>query len=255
MKKTILFLILMAVCTAVHAQGPAQDSTKAPSQHLGLEIASGYSMVMGKYKASDMQDETSGYATNGWQLKVTFDWMGRKDLGLAFQYAYQHNPMKDAANLVYPKGIGDSIGSGAWSNHYLLAGPVFMKMIRRLHVDARILGGVIVSSSPNFTTVDPYDTTGLKQDKNLGTGFAYQVSAGIGYAVSSHLVLKFDLNLMGGWPVKNKQYGARLIGYETVKDPITGIEYSQPVYSAAATYEIKKIVTTLNPSLGLVFRF
>ena len=227
----------------------------AGNHNMGLEASAGYSMALGNYGSLDKQSEKSGYATNGWLLQLTFDWMGKKDFGLAVQYTFQRNPMKNAANEVVPQGIPDSVGSGSWSNHYLLIGPVFMKTIKRIHLDAKIMGGVIVSISPNFNTLNPYDTTGIKEDVNPGTGFAYQISAGIGYAVSSHFAFKFNLNLLGGWPGINKQYGARLIGYVNYKDPDTGIVYSKAVYSATVSYEIKKVVTTLNPSLVLIYRF
>jgi hypothetical protein len=78
---------------------------------------------------------------------------------------------------------------------------------------------------------------------------------GIGYAISPHFAVKFNLNLLGGWPTKNKQYEARFIGYVNYKDPETGIWYPKAIYSAPVTYEIKKVVTTLNPSLGVVYTF
>jgi hypothetical protein len=163
--------------------------------------------------------------------------------------------MGNATTLVFPNGIPDSLGSGAWSNHYLMAGPVFMKTIGRIHIDAKVLGGAIISSSANFNTPNPTDTAGFSSNENIATGFAYQLSAGVGYAFSSHIALKFNLNLMGGWPGASRSYGSQLIGYEEYKDPITGIKYFTPVYSAPVEYEIKKVVTTLNPSLGLVYRF
>jgi hypothetical protein len=213
-------------------------------------------MVMGDYGAVDKSNKKSGYATNGWQFQLTFDWMGTKDFGLAIQYTFQKNPLKDSAEFIVPDGwTNGTLGTGSWSNHYLLAGPVFMKVFGKIHVDAKILGGVIVSSSSNFNTPNPTDSTGLKMDKNLGTGFAYEISAGVGYAFSPQIALKFNLSLMGGWPGKNRQYGSQLTGYEKYTDPVTGISYQRPVYSAPIEYEIKKVVFTLNPSLGLVYRF
>jgi hypothetical protein len=255
MKKAILFFILNACGILVFAQNPVVEPTPVKNRNMGLEFSAGYSVALGTYASFDKQNDKSGYATNGWQLQVTFDWMGKKNLGLAIQYTFQRNPMKNLANEVFPGGLPDSLSSGAWANHYLLIGPVFMKKIKRLHLDAKVLAGVIVSSSQNFSTPNPYDSTRMKSDENLGAGFAYQVSAGIGYVLSPNFTVKFNLNLLGGWPAKNKQYGSRFIGYVNYKDPETGLWYSKAVYSAPVTYEIKKVVTTLNPSLGVVYTF
>ena len=196
-------------------------------------------MALGAYSSSDMKNKKSGYATSGWQVQAAFDWMGKKDFGMALQYTFQRNPMEHAANLVFPNGIPDSVGSGAWSNHYLMLGPVFMKVVKRFYMDAKVLGGVIVSSGSNFSTPDPTDTTGFRYNSNVATGFAWQISAGAGVMISSHFALKINVNLMGGWPAKSRQYGSQLIGYVKYKDP-NGIEYTKPVYSAPVEYDIKK---------------
>jgi len=255
MKKALLILVLHASCVALFAQNPEQKSQPAVTRNMGIEVSAGYSMPFGSYASSDRQNDKTGYAVNGWLMQVTFDWMGKKDFGLAFQYSYQKNAMKDAVNLVYPNGITDSAGSRPWSNNYLLAGPVFMKNIGRLHLDAKILGGVIVSSGSAFDTPNPQDTMTSSFNKNVATGFGYQVSGGVGFAFSAHVALKLNVGLLGGWPGKNRQYGSQLIGWVTYKDPVTGIEYQKPVYSAPVEYDIKKVVSTFNASLGLVFRF
>lgn len=255
MKKAVLLFILIACCSAAYPQNTDLKSKPVVIRNMGLEVAAGYSIALGAYASSDTRNKESGYATNGWLMQVTFDWMGKKDFGLALQYTFQRNSMENAATLVFPNGIPDTEGSGAWSNHYLMAGPVFMKTIGRIHLDAKVLGGAIIVSSVNFNTPNPTDTTGFSSNENIATGFGYQLSAGVGYTISSHFALKFNLNLMGGWPGASRSYGSQLIGYEEFKDPITGIKYFTPVYSAPVEYEIKKVVTTLNPSLGLVYRF
>jgi opacity protein-like surface antigen len=252
MRKTIALLALCVCSLVVCAQKSTEKPAPAVSRNMGLEVSGGYSIALGMYASSDQQNKKSGYATGGWLVQLTFDWLGKKDFGLALQYTYQRNPMENAANEVYPNGH-ESLASGAWSNHYLLAGPVFMKTISRIHLDAKVLGGLIVSSGINWDTPNASDTAHPVQ--NIATGFGYQISAGVGYAVSPKVSFKFNLTLLGGWPGKNKQYGAQLIGYEDYTDPVTGIKYLKPYYSAPMEYEIKKVVTTLNPSIGLVYRF
>jgi hypothetical protein len=128
-----------------------------------------------------------------------------------------------------------------------------MRSFGKLFVEARLMGGAVVSVSPCFSTQDPGDTTHLTS--NLAPGFAWEFSAGAGYTVSKHFSFKLNLGLMGGWPVARKQYPSKLIGYEKYKDPITGITYDLPVYSAPIEYVIKKVITTFNPSIGFVYRF
>lgn len=265
MKKTILFLVGFFFCLINFGQnGPGKLSEPAnpekpkvsKDKNLGLEIYGGYSVVMGNYGAMDKANKKAGYATNGWLVQLTFDWMGKKEFGIAIQYTFQKNPLSPATDSLVPDGWPrGTLGPGSWTNHYLMLGPVFMKKFGKIQVNAKILGGFIVSSSANFNTQNPTDSTGMKKDVNLGTGFGYGISAGIGYAVSPHVALQFNVSLMGGWPGKNKQYGSQYVGTEKIYDPSTGTYYYKPIYSAPVEYEIKKVVFTLNPSLGLVYRF
>ena len=255
MKKAEVLFVLFACSLTVCSQDPAEKPKVTTTRNMALEVSAGYSVALGTFRSSDQQNKKSGYATNGWQLQITYDWMGKKDFGMAIQYTFQRNAMRNAVNEVFPKGIPDSVGSGSWSNHYVMIGPVFMKTIRRIYLDARVLGGVVVSSSSLFTTPSPLDTTGVRKDVNIGTGFAFQVSAGVGYAFSSHVALKFNLNFLCGWPGKSKQYSSQLLGYKEYIDPETNLPYYEPIYTAAVTYDMNKVVTTLNPSLGLVYRF
>lgn len=255
MKKLMLILIANVSCFMIYAQSDPPKSEHVRNRNMGIEFLAGYSMPIGTYAGSDKNDKKSGYATGGFQAQFTFDWIGNKVLGIAFQYTYQRNPVSDAVSYAFPNGFPDSLSPGSWSNHFLMTGPVFMKTIKRLQVDAKILGGVIVSSSASFDTPDPADTLGITVTENIAAGFACQVSAGAGYAFSPHLAIKFNLNLLCGWPQKNKQYGSKFIGYRTYTDPETGVRYYDAVYTSPVKYEINKVVTTLNPSIGLVYRF
>ena len=257
MKKASLFFFFFFFFFSAIVVGQNAETPKAAKEHhMGLEFSGGYSMVFGNYKSVDTMNAKSGFATNGWQVQLTFDWMGKKDFGMAIQYTFQKNVLNKCTEVWRPDGWSTgTLGPGSWSNHYLLLGPVFMKRFGKIHVDAKIMGGFMISSSSNFTTQNPYDTTGVKKDINTGTGFAYAISAGLGYAISAHLAVKFNLSLMGGWPGKNRQYASQVVGSERVYVPVSGTYYYKPVYSAPVEYEIKKVVFTLNPTLGLVYRF
>ena len=71
---------------------------------MGLEFSGGYSMAMGNYNAVDTLDAKSGYATNGWQVQLTFDWMGKKDFGMAIQYTFQKNLLDKSTEVWRPDG-------------------------------------------------------------------------------------------------------------------------------------------------------
>jgi len=256
MKKAALVLLLSMFIPGLFSQtkAPANQKTHV-SKNMALEFNAGYSMVLGNYGNSDTTNSKSGFAKGGWMVQFTFDWMGKRNFGLAFQYAFQSNPLNKSVAGYVPSGMNFPLGTGSWSNHYLMAGPVFLKSFNKLSLDVKILGGVILASSSNFNITNPTDSAHPQNVHGFGTGFAYQLSAGIGYAISEHFTLKFNLGISGGWPGKEKQYGAQLTGYVEYIDPVTGIKYFKPVYSAPREYTIKKVVTTLNPSLGLIFRF
>jgi hypothetical protein len=69
------------------------------------------------------------------------------------------------------------------------------------------------------------------------------------------MVVKINFSLMGGWPVKNREYASQWIGTATYIDPVTGVKYYKPIYSSSVEYDINKIVTTFNALIGLVYRF
>lgn len=252
---TILFFVIM-MNSVLFAQQKADSAVKPANVTRAFELSAGYSMVMGSYAALDKTNDKAGYASNGWHVQLNYSRVGRHNFGIALQYTYQNNPLNDSASNIVPNGWSSgTLGPGSWSNHYLMLGPVFMKSYGKIVLDAKILGGAIVSSSDNFTTPDPTDTTGLDKDENLGFGFGYGISVGAGYAFSSHFMIKLNVNLTGGWPGINREYAAQYLGTRSYRDPVTGVISYKPFYSAPVEYDIKKVVTTFSPSLGLVYRF
>lgn len=255
MKRFFFILALTFSTASLLAQEEAQV-TAAPvaTRNLAVEFYAGYSVALGDYNGYDKSNGKSGYASNGWLAQVTFDWMGKRSLGIAVQYTYQRSALLDTAANTIPSGpFKYPLGTGSWSNHFLMAGPVFMHQFNKIHLDVKVMLGGVISASPVFNMTDPVSGQNVK---DVGMGLAFQASAGVGYTISPQFTLKFNLGYLAGWPSKSKTYGQQLIGYEEIKDPITGevIGY-EPLYSAPAEYEIKKVISTLNPSLGVVFRF
>jgi len=238
----------MAVCAQT------VGGTPKPSKNMAVEFTAGYSIVMGEYGQYDRENRKSGYASNGWLAQLTFDLLAKSGLGLAFQYSYQRNPLLDTAKNVNPIGVDTNftLGTKAWSNHYILIGPVFMKTFKRVSIDVRAMAGYMLAFSPNFTYTDPV----TRQNVTGGAGgFAFQFSAGIGYALSEHFILKLNVSYLGAFPQKKKEYKAQFLGYYEEVDPETGEKIWVPVWSDQIDINIKKTISTLNPGLGLIFRF
>ncbi len=250
-----LFCFLLFFQALTFAQIPGTEPMPAKDRNMALEFSAAYTFALGDYGKTDNGNDLSGYAGNGWLAQVTFDWVGSHHFGLAIQYAYQQNRFRDDANNVYPEGVHDStyfLGPGKWTNNYLMIGPLFLTTVKKLQVDAKVLIGVMLSSGRIFTTTDP---STAENNANTATGFAFQLSAGLGYAFSKHFAVKANLSYLGGFPSKKRQYGAQMIGYENYKDPVTGIVTQKVVYSAPAEYTIKKVVSTLCPGIGFIYKF
>jgi len=255
MNRVLFFILYSLLPLFIIAQGTEVQPKVVKKKNMAFEFNAGYNLPLGKYQSVDGSDKKSGYAGSGWMAQVTFDWMGSHNIGLAIQYTFQKNSYQDAAKTVSPIGVHDSsffLGPGSWSNNYLMFGPVFIKSFGKIEVDAKLLLGIIFASGTTFTTTN---ASNKQNDANIGTGFAYGISAGVGYKCSDQVTLNFNLNLLGGWPGKSKEYSSQIIGYEVYKDPATGIAYQKPVYSAPVEYSIKKVITTLNPSIGLTYHF
>jgi hypothetical protein len=241
--KNISFLLLFIVisCTVFPQQKKDTVKTKS-SNRFYLDASVGLSLPLGAYASVDRDNSKSGYATGGYFAQVSLDWLGKSDFGIAFQYCFQHNPLNSKADSIIPYGTTYPLGSGGWTNNYLMAGVVFLKQMNRLSVDVRFLVGVLISSSPVFSTPDPVTN---QNTNNTATGFAYGLNIGIGYAVSPRVTLKASLGYLEGYPVLNKQYSS-IVSYDSVT--------ATPIYS---TIDLKKKNTTatFNAGLGIIYKF
>jgi opacity protein-like surface antigen len=252
MKKTLLLLFLLSMVFPALSQSDTTSKKKhGKGRNMDIEFAIGYSFALDNYATcSKVATTKSGYAANGWLAQLTFDWLGKKDVGLAFQYTYQRNPLQDTANNVNPYNTDTSyrLGPGAWSNHYFMAGPAYHHFFKKISVDFKLLLGVLLASSSNFSVVDP--TTG-QTTKNTGTGFAYQFSAGVGYKVSSHFAFKIQASYLGSHPSLTKQFHYTNKIEKT--DPDGNIYYVDEFKTSETT--IKKVVSTVNVCLGVIYKF
>jgi len=251
MKKAyLLFLICMMMLPAFPQSDTLSQKKSKKVRNMNLEFTLGYSIIFGDYGKFDKNNSKSGYATNGWLAQLTFDWLGKRDFGLAFQYTYQRNPLLDTANKVNPVNTDTNyrLGPGAWSNNYFMAGVVYHHYFKKVSLDFKILLGVLLASSSNFSMLDP---TTKQTVNNTAAGFAYQFSGGIGYRISSLFTFKVNASYLGASPSITKQF------HYTIKvekiDPDGNIYYVDEFQTSEST--IKKLVSTLNIGIGVIYKF
>jgi opacity protein-like surface antigen len=241
-KRFLLFsLILLPVLIS------AQQTQVVPASHpvngIFLDASLGASLPAGAYAGSDPGNTLSGFSKSGVVVQLSCDWMGKKDFGLALQYTFQQNPFKNNSNDSILAGMSVPAKSGNWTNHYLMAGPVFMKYFGKVLIEAKALAGVIIATSPLFRTEDPAFKS---VSNNTGTGLAFGLGAGAGYEVSPNVAVKINVAYQIGTPKINRQYGGQIIGYNS-KDSVW-------VYSAPVKFETKKIVSSFNLELSIIFK-
>ncbi len=239
-KHNLLFFLVILPFIASTQQ--TQTVPVSPSARMViLDASTGLSLPTGAYAVSDEANEQSGFSRRGLVVQLTCDWIGKKDFGLAIQYTFQLNPLKNNAKDLVLSGMSVPLGSGNWSNHYVMGGPVYMKYFGKILFEARALIGVIISTSPLFKTVDPAFKT---VSNNTGTGLAFGISAGAGYTVSSIVALKLNAGYLIGTPKIDRQYGAQIIG---IKDGVF-------VYSAPVNFDTKKTVSTFNLGISIIIK-
>jgi hypothetical protein len=243
MIKPLLFLFIVFLPVIALSQQSKTGPAVSPTKGVFIDVALGPSFPLGAYAKSDPDNDESGYSMTGGILQLTCDWIGKKDFGLAFQYTLQYNPIKSSAQNLPIPGSSVPMGTGDWTNHYVLAGPVFMKYFNKVFFEAKLLGGVIISASPFFKTQDPKYAS---VSNNTGAGLAFSIGAGAGYRVSPNVALKINATYQMGTPKIHHQYGAEIIGYN--------YQDSVFIYSAPVTYDTKKVVSAFNLGVSVIFK-
>jgi hypothetical protein len=241
MGKTLLYILLIMLPVSVFCQKNPEEKKAKEKPNIYLDASAGVSFPLGNYANDDPESEESGYAKTGFFIQANADWMGKNIVGLAFQLTYQSNSLKETAKNVTLDGSISPIGSGNWSNIYLMAGPVFLKQINKLAIDAKLVGGFLVSASPVFKTTNP--ETKVDEGKTA-TGFAMGVNIGVGYAISSRVSLKITLGYNAGFPKRESQ---------TVNVYVDST--GQYIYTIPMDITRKRTVTTFNTGLGIIYKF
>ncbi len=216
------------------------DSVKAGGFY--LDVSGGVSIPMGYFARNDVKFGGSGFANPGFLAQLNLDWIGKYNYGLALQYTFQRNPLKSLVRNDTLPGMSKAVGKGSWTNHYLMAGLVFLHFIDNVYVEGKVIIGVVLSSSPLFNTVDPVYQT---PSTNTGVGPAYGAQFGVGYKVSPQVTVKASVEYILGNPKIHHQYGA-----QQTFDTITGTL----VYSPPVTIETKRTVSALLVKAGVVIK-
>ena len=243
MKRYFILFLALALSGSILAQTEPNQKQEKKLKGICLDASAGVSFPVGSsYTSTDKTDENAGYAGTGYFIQVNFDYPGKNPVGIGLQYTYQHNPILAFAEDIVMEGSDPNpIGSGSWSNHYLLFGPVLVKQVHKLLINARILVGAILSFSPVFRYYDPVTR---QTTKNMAYGFGYGFSAGVGYSVSKRVVLQMNISYLGGGPKLSKEYTSQV--WDTTIN--TNV-------SLLTEISIKKIVSTMNIGAGAVFKF
>jgi hypothetical protein len=238
----VCFIILLLPFFGTAQKSDAEKKTKT-KQNIYLDASAGASIPLGDYAGDDLNSETSGYAKPGFFIQANADWMGKKNFGLAFQLMYQNHSLSEEATKLFLYDTIDAVGPGNWSNIYIMAGPVFLKYIKKISVDAKLVGGFIISTCPIFETRNP--ETNLTEG-GTATGLGLGVNIGVGYAVSQKVALKVTMGYIAGFPKIERQYNATVIGMDT-----TG----HYIYSSPTDISRKRTVSTFNAGLGVIYKF
>ncbi len=249
----IALLVMFQVMPMLsYSQEKTKEKKPREKDLLSLEFNMNYSMVLGKYGQTDKTTNQSGYAKNGWVGQLGLNWLGKRGWGLGFQYDIQHNGYKDTAANINPYGTKYPLGTAGWINNYLLLGPVFITDFGKVELNVKALFGLIVAQSTNFNVQNPIDQSNVSIN---ATGFGYSVNVGVGYRFNQHWGLNVKISYLGGTPKATKSYGQELVGWQQVKDTISGTSYNIPIYSAATKNEIKRTVSTINTGIGVIYHF
>ncbi|TSA27312.1 MAG: hypothetical protein D4R67_06325 [Bacteroidetes bacterium] len=218
------------------------------NRNFTLDVLTGYSLPFGNYARVDTNNKLSGYANGGFFVQVTGSFIGKGNLGIAFSYCFQYNALDKSAQNVTPDGHQYQLGSTAWNNHYLLAGPVYQNTFGKFFLAVRLQGGVVVSRSSNFyITMPPPDTVSPPYlSQGVGAGVAVQGMIVAGYSISHKVTLTAHINYTGANPSRKKDYYWAHFYVDEHGDPHYVFEGGE--------FQMKKKISTFNIGLGISFR-
>ena len=254
LKPSLLLLIagLLVLPICAHSQETKKEKKPREKDYFSLDFNLDYSFALGNYGKTDRATYKSGYAANGWAAIFGFNWLGPRGWGLTIQPVLQHNPYQDTAVNLVPYGMKYPLGSGGWWNIYLLAGPAYIHDFGPWELNVKALAGLIISESTNFNVTSPIDTSNVSL---TGTGWGYGLNISFGYKITKSFGINLNVSYLGGATKATKKYGAEVLGWRAVTDPLTGETIWVALSSPETKYEIKRSVSTLNAGIGVIYHF
>jgi hypothetical protein len=245
MKKLVLIIVLL--CAAqTHAQ--EKDSSNSINNKYSLNITAGISMSQGEFASSDIQNEQSGFAENGYSAGVSLWLLPRKHLSLGIDYTYLNHRMVKGMTNQWVVGQSFPLKAGNWNVHALTAGPLLFIGKGAFSAFAGLQGGVAVSLSPLFTFMGA--DTNQRIVKNP-MNFALKAFAGGRYSINENTWFMFSVSWLD---VKASAKNIR-VSQDQVKytDPVSGQIVTYIVYSSSEKL-ITRPVKSIMVSAGLSFR-
>ncbi len=224
MKKILLSAILLIIVySGLKAQYGGYESTGV----MGFGLA--YVAPGNDFAQQAFYKPNAGYALPGYALTGTFSYkLWHKRYGIA--------GLADvAAGMTDVEGVKKSLPSSmhvnevfsdasSWKNGNLLAGPyVFFQILRRLAVDAKLMGGVNFVSLPDYYFLSENNHRNVLRESFTSVGFGYDFAVGIKYSLTPSTFLMLDVNFMSSKNTKDK------IQMMNTYQQMTSVDYSANV--------------------------
>jgi hypothetical protein len=248
MKALPCILLAVAWTGMAAAQRTGDGTTPHKTRNVLLECHTGFSLPFGKFHLADSTDDLSGYANGGFYAEISGAWLGKRGFGLTAAYTYQRQWLNPAAENITPDGHKYILGKKPWSNHYLLAGPVFASHFGKLLLQVKAEAGVVIASSSNFYMTMPVTTTDSMAppqtilSQGSGIGVAFQGLVSLGYRLTEKLSLSLSVSYLGANPARTKDY------YWYTID-----QFNQLIYHGGE-FQIRKKISTLTAGVGVAYR-
>lgn len=241
----ISFLILLFAYPASAFPGEA-DTLNRKKGRVYLDVYAGYSIASGKY-ADNTNQKLSGYAANGFTFQFGGSWLAKSGFGLGVTYSYQNNPLQSGFADDTLVDMNEPLGTKHWNNHYLLAGPVFIREFGKLLLTVKVQVGGVLSYSPLFKlwmpSTDTLNPEAVTLSEGPGFGVAFQGLAGIGYRITDNFSVNLAFSYLGANPSRTKEYSM----YQRETNP-------ERYLFVQGERERKKKITSFNISLGVALK-
>ncbi len=248
--KTRLFLMLFIVTTFCSKVIFAQDVVRAKSF---IELSGGMAIPMGNFTSApttagtiqNAYNSSAGYAQPGTHFALNGTWYITPNIGIGGSFStssYRVN-VNALANEVISSFDCDSATAEArnYNTISLMAGPYFALPLNNLTIEARVLGGITNTTTPDFimqainqpSTTDPISISKFVQTSGTANAFGFDAGLGVRYKLINHL----SISLRGDYFYSKPNLTFDNIG----RLDNTGREifsYNQPISGISATFGV-----------------